>query len=129
MVYVSIVSTRYSLMMNNIQQNPLKINYISAILSYIVLVVTLVFVVFPYAQMRKKIDNSIVKTAFFSGFLIGFAIYGVFNTTNVALFHNYSYGLALLDVIWGSSLFFIVTLLFLYVSSPSVFFILKPSKQ
>ncbi len=128
MVYVSFVSSKYTLMINNIQQNTFKIRFVPAVLSYIVLVVALVFVVLPYAQLRKTVDKSMLKTAFFSGFLIGFAIYGVFNTTNLALFNNYSYSLAVLDVLWGASLFFLITLLFLFLSSPRVLFILKSSK-
>jgi uncharacterized membrane protein len=119
--YVYYVSSKYSVMISNIQQNAFQIHIASAILSYIVLLLILVYVVFPYAELRKHTDSSVIKTAFFAGFLIGFAIYGVFNTTNVALFKNYSKGLALLDVIWGSSLFFIVTFLFL---SPSKLLIL-----
>lgn len=124
-IYVSLVAPKYSLMINNIQKEPFKINIVSAMLSYIVLIVTLLFVVFPYAKHRLQSDKSIVRTAFFAGFLIGFAIYGVFNTTNVAIFRKYSIKLAMFDIIWGSMLFFIATLLYL---SPSVFFILKPSK-
>jgi uncharacterized membrane protein len=127
-LYVSTVASKYSMMISNIQNAPFQINAISAMLSYVVLIITLVFVVFPYATKTINSDRSftsLVKASFFTGFLIGFAIYGVFNTTNVAIFKDYSIALALLDTLWGSTLFFIVTLLYL---SPSVLFIFKSSK-
>jgi uncharacterized membrane protein len=127
-IYVSAVASKYSMMISKIQNAPFKINAISAMLSYVVLIITLVFVVFPYATQKVSGDRSVtslVKASFLSGFLIGFAVYGIFNTTNVAIFKDYSIALALLDTLWGSTLFFITTLLYL---SPSVFFIFKSSK-
>jgi uncharacterized membrane protein len=127
-LYVSTVASKYSMMISNIQNAPFQINAISAMLSYVVLIITLVFVVFPYATKTISSDRgftSLVKASFFSGFLIGFAIYGVFNTTNVAIFKDYSIALALLDTLWGSTLFFIATLLYL---SPSILFVFKSSK-
>lgn len=127
-MYVSLVASRYSMMISKIQNAPFKTNIISAMLTYIVLIITLVCVVFPYATQKARNDRSftsLVKVSFFSGFLIGFAIYGVFNSTNVAIFKDYSIGLALLDTLWGSTLFFIITFLYL---SPSVLFIFKTSK-
>lgn len=127
-MYVSLVASRYSMMISKIQNAPFKTNIISAMLPYIVLIITLVCVVFPYATQKARNDRSftsLVKVSFFSGFLIGFAIYGVFNSTNVAIFKDYSIGLALLDTLWGSTLFFIITFLYL---SPSVLFIFKTSK-
>ena len=124
-VYVFVMSSKYSLMINAIQSAHIQVNIVSAVVSYCVLLVALLFVVIPYANLRKEKDNNIIKTAFMSGFLIGFIIYGVFNTTNVALFKNYSLLLAMVDILWGSTLFFIIALLYL---SPSVLFILKPVK-
>lgn len=125
LTYVSIVAPKYSFMVSQIQQSPFNLHFTSAILSYIVLTMSLLFVVFPYATLRKSTDNSVLKTAFLSGFLIGFAIYGVFNTTNVALFKGYSIPLAVIDTLWGATLFFAITLVYL---SPSVLLILKSGK-
>lgn len=128
-IYVSLIASKYNVMIRSIQKTSSNIYLPSAILSYIVLLITLIWVVFPYAQLRKSIDKSRLKTAFYSGLLIGFAIYGVFNTTNVALFKDYSFALAILDTLWGSLLFFTICWLYLYLSSPRVLFILKPCKQ
>ena len=38
-------------------------------------------------------------------FLLGFFIYGVYETTNSAIFKNYDYNIALIDTIWGGILF------------------------
>lgn len=121
-VYVSLVSPRYISMITNIQQKPFKIRFVPAILSYLVLLATLFLVVLPYAKYRRETDESCIKTAFFSGLLIGFAIYGVFNTTNTALFHDYSLPMALIDTLWGSFLFFFITLLYVCRAHLQVFF-------
>jgi uncharacterized membrane protein len=120
-IYVSIVSPQYISMISNIQQQPFKIRIVPAILSYVVLLCTLLFVVLPYAKYREKTDKSCLKTAIFSGLFVGFAIYGVFNTTNTALFRDYSLTMAIIDTLWGSFLFFTITLLFVCRSHLQVF--------
>jgi uncharacterized membrane protein len=103
-------------MIKNIQRGEaLTVNIVSTVLSYFVLVFTLMYVVIPYALQKKETNISLSASylALTTGALIGFSIYGVFNTTNVALFKNYSGVLALIDTLWGSFLFFITTYVYI----------------
>ncbi len=115
-MYVSLVKVHYTNMIKNIQRGEaLTVNIVSTVLSYFVLVFTLMYVVIPYALQKKETNISLSASylALTTGALIGFSIYGVFNTTNVALFKNYSGVLALIDTLWGSFLFFITTYVYI----------------
>lgn len=121
-VYVSSLKQNYISLIKKIQygKNP-KINITSAILSYIVLIIGFVFIVVPSVMThREKLKTfsyiDMIKLAFISGGLVGFVIYGVFNTTNVALFKDYSLKLALLDTLWGTTIFFVSTLVYIMLS-------------
>jgi uncharacterized membrane protein len=118
--YVSAVKAYYVKMIARIQGGkPMKINKIFMILSYTVLLFTLTFIIIPYAVKMKKSNEAFsnVYVAFSAGALIGFSIYGIFNTTNLAMFKDYSVSLALVDTIWGTFLFFISTYIYLKMSS------------
>jgi uncharacterized membrane protein len=45
----------------------------------------------------------------YDAFLLGILIYGVFETTNYALFKKWSIFTVILDTLWGGTLFAIVT--------------------
>jgi uncharacterized membrane protein len=119
-VYISAVKGQYAKMVYSIQRGQsMVINVTSAILCYLVLAAGLVFLVFPYAKLmlqshaRSNELSVKIKVALLTGGLAGFLTYGVFNTTNVALFKNYRLDLALIDTVWGSLLFFVSTLVYL----------------
>lgn len=48
--------------------------------------------------------------AFVFGALMGFFVYSVFNLTNLAIFKKYSWQVGLMDTLWGTFLFGMVTL-------------------
>lgn len=114
-IYLSLLSTQYVTMVSKIQngQKPF-VKWHFAILSYGVLAIALLYVVFPYAKLLLQQGNSLWLSALKAGFLIGFVIYGVYNTTVLSVFKNYSVTLACIDTLWGSSGFFVAALVYLY---------------
>lgn len=114
-IYLSILSNDYLTMLTKIQngKKPL-VNWSFAVMSYVVLAIALLSVVFPYAQELQGKGHSLWAAALRSGLLIGFAIYGVYNTTVLSVFKDYSVRLALIDTLWGSIGFFTSALVFLY---------------
>ena len=48
----------------------------------------------------------------FEAAILGFLAYGIFDGTNLALFKKYSLKAFFIDILWGTSLFFISTLIF-----------------
>jgi uncharacterized membrane protein len=90
-----------------IQGTPLKMNLLGAIICYIFLISGLnYFIIKP----NKSIQDA---------FLLGLVIYGVFETTNLALFQKWSWLTVLLDTLWGGTLFALTT--FLVIKSKSIF--------
>jgi len=51
-------------------------------------------------------------------FLLGLVIYGVFEGTNYAIFKKWSLKLAILDTVWGGSLFAITSYLTYWLTRP-----------
>jgi uncharacterized membrane protein len=68
-------------------------NYLGAAICYILLITGInYFIIKP----RKSVSDA---------FLLGIIIYGVFETTNYALFKNWSLLTVLIDTLWGGLLF------------------------
>jgi len=71
----------------------MKLNYLGAALCYIFLIVGInYFIIKP----RKSVSDA---------FLLGIVIYGVYETTNYALFTNWSIWTVIIDTLWGGLLF------------------------
>jgi uncharacterized membrane protein len=70
-----------------------KINYLGVALCYIFLITGInYFIIKP----NKSVSEA---------FLLGIIIYGVYETTNYALFKNWSILTVLIDTLWGGILF------------------------
>jgi uncharacterized membrane protein len=68
-------------------------NFLGAAICYILLVVGInYFIIKP----RKSISDA---------FLLGIIIYGVYETTNLTLFKNWSILTVIIDTLWGGILF------------------------
>jgi len=82
-----------------IQHTPMNINMVGAVGSYILLIFLLqVFILQP-------------RHSPFKAFLLGFAVYGVFDLTNYAIFTDYDLLTGIIDMFWGGLLFYMVTTL------------------
>lgn len=71
-------------------------------------VVAYIFVLFAFvslcaARISKRSTSS--RDAFFMGCATGFAIYGIYNATNAAIFSGYTLVPAVTDTLWGTALF------------------------
>lgn len=121
--YVNILKPHYFDLITRIQggRKP-ELNYTSAFLSYIFLIVGLVFIAIPRVKsvQNTRVTRSLFdhfKLALTTGGVVGFVIYGVYNTTNVALLKDYSLTLAFVDTIWGTLLFTISTFVYILLST------------
>lgn len=74
-------------------------------LPYAAIVYALLLLVFYLFVIRK---NATVVEAF----VLGLCVYGVFDFTNMALFEEYTLGVAIVDTLWGGTLFALLALLF-----------------
>ena len=96
-VYLYSIKNIFTKQISSIQGSPLQMNIYGAIVCYIFLVFGLNYFILN--------DNKSVMDAF----ILGIVIYGVYETTNLALFKKWSINVALLDTLWGGILFALTT--------------------
>jgi len=86
-----------------------SINYKSVILCYLFLIFGLNYFIItkPYQGIKTVIN----------AFILGVFVYGVYETTTIALFKKWNITLASLDVLWGGVLFSLTTYLTFYFVS------------
>ena len=110
-LWISANNRLYSKMVLKVQKSQLRAKKAWAVLAYLAMVVGLVFIVLPQAKSAK---GSMVWRALRYGGLFGLVLYTVYNATNLAIFSNYDVMTAAVDTLWGTFLFFIVTLFALW---------------
>jgi len=92
-LYLNLVKNYFSKQVQNIQGSEIKVNYLAAVICYIFLISGLnYFIIRPHRSVNDA-------------FLFGIVIYGVYETTNWAIFKNWSVFSVILDTLWGGILF------------------------
>jgi len=96
-VYLNFMKDYFQKQVTKVQGSPIKMNFLGAILCYIFLIVGLnYFIIKP----KKSVQDA---------FLLGIVIYGVYETTNYAIFKNWSIISVIIDTLWGGILFALTT--------------------
>ena len=96
-IYLNLIKKYFENQVKRVQGSELQVNILGVILCYIFLIFGLNY--FIIKSKRSPYD----------AFLLGILIYGVFETTNYALFKNWSFLTVILDTLWGGTLFAVVT--------------------
>lgn len=92
---------RYANMISNIQGgNPMLLNKKAALGAYVLMVLGLNTFVLPASDDTRPLSHHALRA-----FVYGAVLYGVYDLTAGAIFENWDWSLALLDVIWGGSVF------------------------
>lgn len=98
-IYLNIIKNYFFQQIIKIQGTPVQINILGILLCYLFIIIGLnYFIIKP----KKSIADA---------FLLGIIIYGVYETTNLALFTKWSFLTVLIDTLWGGCLFAITTYL------------------
>jgi uncharacterized membrane protein len=87
-----------------VQGEKMEVRLSSAVGAYVVMVLAWVYFVYRPYLVHKNI-NTAVRT----GAMLGFVIYGVFELTNFAIIKKWNMKFVLMDTIWGSLLYGLVT--------------------
>ena len=95
--YLFSMTKNFQVMIKNIQKSELKMKILPTIACYIFLVGSLYYFI-----IHKK-------GSYIDAFLLGLFIYGVYETTNSAIFTNWNIYIAIVDTLWGGLLFLITT--------------------
>ena len=92
-IYLNVMKDYFNNQIKSVQGSQIKMNYLGAALCYIFLIAGInYFIIKP----KKSVNDA---------FLLGIVIYGVYETTNYALFKNWSIISVIIDTIWGGLLF------------------------
>ena len=95
--YLNYMKGYFEKQVQDVQGSPLKINFLGAALCYLFLIIGInYFIIKP----KKSVQDA---------FLLGLVIYGVYETTNYAIFKNWSILTLFIDTLWGASLFALTT--------------------
>ena len=95
--YLYIMKGYYANQVKKVQGDPLKMNFLATAICYIFLILGLNY--FIIKPKRSPQD----------AFLLGLVIYGVYETTNWALFSKWSPITVIMDTLWGGTLFALTT--------------------
>jgi len=95
--YLNIMKKYFNKQIQDIQGTPIKINFFATLICYVFLITGLnYFIIKP----KRSVSDA---------FLFGIIIYGVFETTNWALFTKWSPLTVIMDTLWGGILFALTT--------------------
>jgi len=83
---------------NNGEIDFTRLKIISALICYLIMA----FGLYYFSVKEKNILNALI---------LGFVINGIYNTTNYATINKYSLNVAIIDTLWGPTLFTIVSYL------------------
>lgn len=105
-IWLTVMKPKYSSLVRGVQRSPMQINKVGAILSYLCVIGSLLVFGIPGTinSVQKK-KMSPITAALINGGLLGLFIYGIFNFTNLAIFANYNWNMAIIDTLWGTFLY------------------------
>ncbi len=96
-IYLNLIKNYFANQIKIVQGSTMQINPLGVMLCYIFLIFGInYFIIKP-------------KKSAYEAFLLGLLIYGVFETTNYALFSKWSILTVIIDTLWGGILFALVT--------------------
>jgi uncharacterized membrane protein len=101
LAWINFFKLIFNPMIENIQGSKVEMNHYGSILAYVVLIIT-------YLSIAYNGD----KPDYFRGFMLGLAIYGTYEFTNLAMFSKWQYKVLIIDIMWG----LFVSLMSLYIT-------------
>jgi uncharacterized membrane protein len=104
-VYLNLIQKYFNKQIKSIQGTDIKMNYTSAVITYIFLIFGLNYFII---QKHKSVKEAA---------LLGLVIYAVYEFTNLTLFTNWSILTVLIDTTWGAVLFALTTAIVYKITS------------
>ena len=95
--FLYVMNSMFNKQIIAVQGSPVVFNAYATILCYI----ALIFGIYYFIIREKK--------SILDAFLLGIVIYAVYETTTLALLKNWAYKTAIIDTMWGGTLFALTT--------------------
>jgi uncharacterized membrane protein len=96
--YIIVTKSLWDVQVASIQRVSMQIRVLGAIVCYTLLTLGLYY--FILRTRRSPLD----------AFLLGLLVYGVFDSTNYAMFKKWDWKIAVMDTLWGGSVFALTTI-------------------
>jgi uncharacterized membrane protein len=103
-LFLSVMSKRFTNQIQKIQGRPFKINTKSAVMCYVLMIIVLNKIII---EKRRSILEAL---------MLGIMVFGVYELTNKSIFVEWEWRMVIIDSIWGGVLFGTTTYL-TYISS------------
>jgi uncharacterized membrane protein len=92
-IYLNLFKNYFNKQVLQVQGSGIKLNYLAAVICYIFIIIGLNYFII---SRKKSIQEA---------FLLGIVIYGVYETTNLAILEKWKMEAVVLDTLWGGILF------------------------
>ena len=117
--WISFNLSAYSGTIQKVQKSALNLRYEHAFIAYIIILFSVLYVAIPFTTQNIKkgeasdsVSSKLLK-AFMYGGAVGFSIYGIYNFTSLAIYKDMSSFVGIMDTIWGTTLYTLVTFVYL----------------
>jgi uncharacterized membrane protein len=110
-VFLTLAKDIFARQVMLVQGTAMKVNILSAAVCYIIIVVGLYYfvlrhIIVPNAtSAAASIQTMRIGDGMKAAFFLGILVYGVYETTTLAILRNWSPMTALIDTTWGGTLF------------------------
>jgi uncharacterized membrane protein len=119
--WISLNLTKYSKEVFKVQKAALNLRYEHAIMAYIIILFSILYIAIPFTSQSIKINNgskdiSIENKLLYSlmyGGALGFSVFGIYNFTSLAIYKDLDATIAITDTIWGTTLYTLSTFIYL----------------
>jgi uncharacterized membrane protein len=119
--WISLNLTKYSKEVLKVQKAAMSLRYEHAIIAYIIILFSILYIAIPFTQQSIKINNgnkdisieNKLLYAFMYGGALGFSVFGIYNFTSLAIYKDLNVTIAIIDTIWGTTLYTLSTFIYL----------------
>jgi len=116
--WIAMNVSAYSSVILNVQKSPVSLRTDYAIITYLFILFSVIYVAIPFTtQSIKKGDSISIETKLLKSFMyggaVGFSIYGIYNFTSLAIYKDLDSTIGIIDTLWGTALYTITTFVFL----------------
>ena len=119
--WISLNLTKYSKEVLKDQKAAMSLRYEHAIIAYIIILFSILYIAIPFTQQSIKINNgnkdinieNKLLYAFMYGGALGFSVFGIYNFTSLAIYKDLNVTIAITDTIWGTTLYTLSTFIYL----------------
>lgn len=104
------IGSNYSMYANAVkavQHSPMTVNYYAAFIAYVLVIFTSIYIAIPFTRLHIEKNDGIIQKfwkSFLYGGTVGLAVYGIYNSTSLAIYKDYQWSVAIYDTIWGTVL-------------------------